>query len=140
MDYRPDALSGRRLQVLDNAIKSRRRQVECLFLSAPSASAEESSGSELDRRHANGLLWDVVFLIGRQDLAGAPLGVTDLYLHLGVSKGTALRTLDRLLALGCIEKTRDRQDSRRTKLRLTPGFRDSFEGLLDEMIEDARNL
>lgn len=140
MDYQPDTLSGRRLQAVDNAIRYRERQVRMLDAVAPASTSERLLGSELTRRNANGLLWDVVYLVARGEFSGEELGVTDLYLSLGVSKGTALRALDRLLDLECVEKRRNHRDSRRTDLRLTRTFRETFEDLLDAMIEDALQL
>lgn len=140
MDSWPGTQAEKRLQALRNAIKYRRLQAEKLQSSAPRAIAAATLGSDLSRRNTNGLLWDVIYLVADGEYAGEEIGVTDLYLTLGVSKGTTLRALDRLLELECLEKRRHPQDSRRTNLYLTPGFREAFEGLLDEMIEDARQL
>lgn len=140
VDSWPKTLSSKRLQVLRNAIKYRKLQAEKLQAGSSVAGGPDMLNSELSRRNANGLLWDVVYLVAEGELNDAEIGVTDLYLTLGVSKGTTLRALDRLLELGCVEKRRHPQDSRRTNLRLTPAFRETFDGLLQEMIEDAHRL
>lgn len=140
VDSWPETLSNRRLQVLRNAIKYRKLQAEKLQGGTSAGNSFDLLNSELSRRNANGLLWDVVYLVAEGELSGAEVGVTDLYLTLGVSKGTTLRALDRLLELGCVEKRRHPQDSRRTNLYLTPAFRATFDGLLNEMIEDACRL
>lgn len=140
VDSWPETLSNKRLQVLRNAIKYRKLQAEKLQAGASAGSGRDMLNSELSRRNANGLLWDVVYLVAEGELSGAEIGVTDLYLTLGVSKGTTLRALDRLLEFGCVEKRRHPQDSRRTNLHLTPEFRATFDGLLNEMIEDVRRL
>ena len=137
LDVSRNQVSAQRLQVLENAIKYRRLQVRKLSASGPPSVAAKVLGDELARRHANGLLWDVVYLIAEGEYAGEDVGVTDLYLTLGVSKGTALRALDRLIELDCVEKRRHPKDSRRTNLHLVDGFRRAFEALLDEMIDDA---
>lgn len=136
----PKTLSSKRIQVLRNAIKYRKLQAEKLQGGTSAGNSFDLLNSELSRRNANGLLWDVLYLVAEGELGGAEIGVTDLYLTLGVSKGTTLRALDRLLELGCVEKRRHPQDSRRTNLHLTPAFRAIFDGLLNEMIEDAYRL
>lgn len=127
----------KRLQVLENAIKYRDLQVQGLDARGTVPTTSRLIGNELSRRHANGLLWDVIYLIAHGEYAGEDVGVTDLYLSLGVSKGTALRALDRLIELDCVEKRRHPKDSRRTNLHLVQRFREGFEKLLDEMIDDA---
>ncbi|WP_418957699.1 MarR family winged helix-turn-helix transcriptional regulator [Streptomyces tritici] len=60
--------------------------------------------------------------------AGGPAGATasDVGRRLGVSKQAAGKTLDRLLALGYVERADDPADARRKLVRLTPAGLDAL--------------
>ncbi|MFG2329612.1 MarR family winged helix-turn-helix transcriptional regulator [Streptomyces sp. NPDC048604] len=61
-------------------------------------------------------------------VAGGPAGATasEVGRRLGVSKQAAGKTVDRLLALGYVERTDDPADARRKLVRLTPSGRDAL--------------
>lgn len=81
-------------------------------------------------RHISRTTWRVIHFLCHAHLSGESVSLSDVFLSIEVSKGTAISCLNNLEAWGVVEKTSDDGDKRRLNIQ----FRPDYEALISNFI------
>ncbi len=84
----------------------------------------QECSSEANELHISRTTWRVIHFLCQAHLTGDPVSLSDVFLSIGVSKGTAISCLNSLESWGVIEKTSADGDRRRLNIQFCTIYED----------------